>query len=39
MLLSHGWGVYLVEHQGGTISFNSEEGKGTTFFFEFPIHI
>lgn len=26
----------LVEHQGGSIDFQSEEGKGTTFYFEFP---
>ena len=27
----------LVENQGGFIDFVSEEGNGTTFFFEFPI--
>ena len=28
----------LVEAQGGTISFESEEGKGTTFTIKFPIN-
>jgi len=27
----------LVEQQGGSININSVEGKGTTFFFEFPV--
>jgi PAS domain S-box-containing protein len=26
----------LVENQGGAINFESEEGKGTTFYFDFP---
>jgi PAS domain S-box-containing protein len=27
----------LVERQGGTLGFDSEEGKGSTFYFEFPV--
>lgn len=27
----------LVEQQGGSIDFDSKEGKGSTFYFEFPI--
>ncbi|MBU2225106.1 MAG: hypothetical protein KKB00_13830, partial [Gammaproteobacteria bacterium] len=29
----------LVEQHGGTISFVSEPGKGTTFYFDLPILI
>ena len=37
----NGFGLYVakggIEQQGGTIRFESEEGKGTTFYLELPI--
>ncbi len=29
----------LVEAQGGTITFESQQGKGTTFIIQLPIHV